>query len=127
NEVAFTAYEGYSQFLYYTKDGGETWLRSAFYLHSNDMNIVTSGKIYASGYYYDSTSNGGYIYNSDNYGRDWHVIDTEFEMKKVRNVNSKTAIAISNYEVYRSTDSGNSWFIVLSSNDYFNYYSNFAF
>ena len=128
NRVAFLSYSGNSTFITYTTNSGVDWNSTPFSQYSENMQLMDNGKIFACGNFYDSTSNNhGFIYTSKDYGHNWRLIDTRFEMHKIRAINKNTALAISNYEVYRSIDSGESWSVVKSSNDYYKYFDNFAF
>ena len=128
NNVAFLTYSGYETFVEYTTDGGNYWARTPFFQFSSDITLMAEGKILACGSYYDTaSSNRGYIYTSDDYGHNWRAITTRYDMTKIKAVNKTTALAISNYEVYRSEDAGKSWYVSKSSDDYYNYFANFAF
>ena len=83
NNIAFISYIEYSPFLFYTEDGGDNWVKTPFPQFCRDIQMLNGGKIYACGIYSDTISTRGFIYNSENYGHDWHVVDTKYEMLKI--------------------------------------------
>lgn len=128
DNIAFYTYTRNSTILKYTTNGGDDWSSTPFFSFSRDIQLAEGSRVFACGSYYDTiTSNSGYIFTSPDFGHNWNVIDTRYEVKKIRAVNRNIALAISKYDLYRSTDSGGSWIVTKSSNDYFKFFGNFAF
>ena len=128
NNVAFFTYTGYAAVLVYTTNGGDDWSSTPFFGYSRDLQLMDGGLVYACGDFYDTTTaNRGYIYTSQDFGHNWNVIDTRYLMRKIKAVNKNIALALSDYSLYRTTDSGNSWTINMNSTDYFRSFGNFAF
>ncbi|OGU71510.1 MAG: hypothetical protein A2V93_09000 [Ignavibacteria bacterium RBG_16_34_14] len=128
NNIAFNSSLGYAPSLFFSSDGGENWIvtprNSSSY--ENDIQMIRPKEIYNCGAFYDSLTYG-YIYYTDDAGYNWRVFDTKRELNQIKVLDNKNAIAISLYDIYRTTDSGDSWKISQSSNDYYNYFDRVAF
>ncbi len=99
-----------------TKDGGINWETAPYFdSYKNYMETPFEDKIYVCGVYPDSSGERGYIYNSDDNGRDWNVFDTEEEMITIKAVSRTIALAISKHNLYRTTDNGKSWTLTYHS------------
>lgn len=113
----------------YSTDGGIHWIKSPFPMTYwlNQSSIIDGNNIIAVGGMSDTLGNGGIIYHSSNGGRNWRIIQTPYEMKYVAFSTNKLGTAVSDYNVYNTTDGGNSWKPILNFIDYQTSYSAIAF
>jgi len=128
NIIAFTGYDN-SRKVYYSIDGGRSWKNSPLSekISINSLQIVNPSTIVGGGAYIDTSSSNGMIYRSDDFGKNWRVIDFPREIEHIIMLNENKGFAHSHYELYRTEDAGISWSLDLSSDDYYDYYSNFSF
>ena len=110
SDVAFVSWDGRNIVLFYTLNGGENWYTTPYFnWFENDMDMFSPGKVYACGRYAVSAGSQGYIYSTDNYGRDWRIFDTEDEVLKIKSLDPSTAFAVSAHNQYRTTNAGKTW------------------
>ena len=104
-----------------SSDGGSTWSRGPFpgSMWLNETAILQPGRIVGVGGFYDSTGIRGIIYLTTDNGLSWRIEDTQTEMEQVSMVSDNVGFAMGTNHLYKTTNSGKSWFTSRSAtNDY---------
>ncbi len=125
DNVVIHAYQN----LMYSSDGGNSWILTPFpsKYWLNESSIPAPGMVVSGGGFYDSSGTRGIIYRTTNAGYDWQIIDFPREINRLKMITPSTGFAISNYEVYKTTNGGRMWKKILSSTDYYTHYVDFFF
>lgn len=120
--------QGYRTILY-SLNGGNSWRQTPFpgEYWLNVSAITGLETVIGGGGFYDSTGTHGILYQTSNAGFDWHIVDLPREIIQLKMVTPTTGFAMSDYEFYRTTNGGQIWTPILSSNDYFTHYEEFSF
>jgi photosystem II stability/assembly factor-like uncharacterized protein len=120
-----------SYLIIYSFDGGESWTYAPYDSRAsfNQINITNPGEIFACGEFYDNTSYRGMIYHTSDAGLNWRIVDFNptRELKDLFMINTRKGFALSNYELYRTTDSGGHWDLFMKPNNPYEPFSNICF
>jgi photosystem II stability/assembly factor-like uncharacterized protein len=123
--------QGYQQdpLLFYSNNGGLNWTHAPYdnRFSFNSLQVIQPGEIFACGTFYDTSGTRGVIFKTMDSGFNWRAIDFPRKMEHIYMVSDHKGFAHSNYELYRTLDSGKTWNLSLSSTNYYKYYSNFSF
>jgi len=110
-------------------NGGNTWISGPIIwnLWLENTDIISYGNIVGVGSYSDTTGTRGAFYKTTDSGLSWHITDTEKQLHEIQMLTDKIGIALEDNKVHRTSDSGESWYTVLSQGGFYNYYKALAF
>ncbi len=99
-------------------DGGATWLTTPFptdfFCRSSFM--LSPNSIISVGEFFDSSLTKGFIYKTSDNGFNWQIKETPDKMKRITMLNSNAGFAGSEENLYKTTNGGDAWEIIKSSN-----------
>ncbi len=120
-----------NQRLSITYDAGNTWITAPYVGNFLFEGIILTAPstVYAWGKLYENGKSRGIVFHSTNGGLSWRVTDLPFRysLENFASLGQFIALVNDKYTVYRTTNAGKNWHIVLQSNDYYTYYSAMAF
>jgi photosystem II stability/assembly factor-like uncharacterized protein len=118
----FLALQGFPNIVS-SSDAGVTWSRGPFpgTMWLNEAAIVYPGTLVAVGGFYDSTGTRGIIYHTTDNGLSWRIEDTPTEMAQISMVSENVGFAMGTNRLYKTTNSGKSWFISRSATSYYSF------
>ncbi len=110
-------------------DGGSTWIRGPVIenVWLNENQFAKTGAIVGVGFYNDPPQRRGLFYNTTDYGLSWHIQDTDYELREIQMLNERTGYALESNKLFKTTNAGKNWDVVLSKNNPYERYSTFAF
>lgn len=103
-----------------SNDGGDTWINSPFpgNFWLNEASMIGTNKIVGVGGFYGTNKTYGYLFNTQNQGLSWQIIDVDYEMKHVNMVTDYTGYALGDLELYKTINSGKSWEKIKTITDF---------
>ena len=110
------------QNLFTSSDAGTTWMSAPFpgTMWLNESSIITPGEVVAVGGFYGPTSTKGIIYRTTDNGLSWRIEDTQTQMHLVSMIDESIGFAMAEDQLFKTTNSGSTWFPSYSATDYYN-------